>query len=89
MCARESLLRTQIITKSREEPELEATFFNPGRSCEELFSQLRAAVELYTIKKVRKQESQTQFQQQQVSKYQFFLDRKHNNNNKQPQFGRG
>ena len=79
MYAGESLLRTQIITSSRKALEPVAAFFNPGASCEELFSRLRATLEMFTMKKARRRESQSQFQQQ-FDNNQFFLDLRYNSN---------
>lgn len=47
----ESLLRTQIITNYQGIRELEIALFNLGKSCEELFSQLRSATEVHSNRK--------------------------------------
>ena len=75
MYAGESLLRTQVITNCKGVPIFDVALFNPGKSCEELFSQLRSAIELHTN---RKQHAQFQQYGEDQGESQFFLDRKYN-----------
>ncbi|CAD6502171.1 BgTH12-02410 [Blumeria graminis f. sp. triticale] len=73
----ESLLRTQIITNCKGVPELEVALFNPGKSCEELFSQLRSAIEIYSN---RSPNQFTQYNNEFMGDNQFFLDRRYTHN---------